>query len=66
LASRIDGPSSKTVGGVHDMGDGVSNCGICDQLLRMLDGDLAYHDHGAATVPVDVEQVAARRRPPII
>ena len=53
--------------------DGVGDCGISDQLVPMLDGNLAGHDCRAAAVTVvdDVEQVAAllrgeRGEPPIV
>jgi len=50
------------VGGVHQaIEDGVSDGRICDQLVPMLDGDLAGDDRGASAVTVvdDVEQVAS-------
>jgi hypothetical protein len=64
----------KTVSGVHEtVQDGVGDRGICDQVVPVLNGDLAGHDRRAATVAVvdDVEQVAAllrgeRREPPIL
>ena len=53
--------------------DGVGDRGICDQLVPVLDGDLAGHNRRAAAVAVvdDLEQVAAllrgeRRKPPIV
>ena len=44
--------------------DSVGDRGICDQLVPMLDGNLAGHDCRATAVAVvnDVEQVAALLR----
>src|SRR5215510_1678220 len=53
------------VGGVHEaIEDGIGDGRIWDQLVPMLDGDLAGDDRGASAVTVvdDVEQVAALLR----
>ena len=51
------------MGGVHEaVEDGIGDGRIWDQLVPMLDGDLAGEDRGASAVTVvdDVEQVALR------
>jgi hypothetical protein len=52
----------EAVRGVHEaVEDGISDCGIDDRLVPMVDGELGGHDCRAAAVAIvnDFEQVAA-------